>query len=115
MTFRMNLIPILLFGLYALAPLAESFKLHGLNYGPSRFRDECPSRDEIQQDLELIFSVTSRIKTFALSDFGQCDNVNLMMDVLDQSNLASQMNPQVELYLGMWLNSTETQFETEFR
>ncbi len=68
--------------------------------------------ENIQQDVELMLTVTSRIKTFALVDYGNCYHAEMTLYALQQH--AVQKNRSVEVYLGMWLNNTQEQFDNEF-
>jgi exo-beta-1,3-glucanase (GH17 family) len=87
-------------------------QLYGVNYGPRRTVADCATLENIQQDVPLMLKITRRIKTFHLRDTsGDCPHAEHLLRVLSQMPPTERTG--VELFLGLWLNQTQAQFDRE--
>lgn len=85
---------------------AKEIKLYGLNYssrkGPDWDPEKCKSRAAIKADLQLLKSLTNRIRIYSLTD---CDQGRTILA------LAKELEMQV--WLGMWVGKEPDAFEGE--
>jgi exo-beta-1,3-glucanase (GH17 family) len=89
--------------------VVQAVQLYGINYGPRRTNETCASRTEIREDMRIMAKYTTRLKTFHLKDpIGDCPHAERVLD-----NMIAF--PRMQLYLGLWINQTDSSFENEKR
>ena len=102
------LLAIALCALSALPPChALNVKLSGVNYdfrqGPDWERTHCKTKQTIQKDLQLLATITPRIRVYSISDC-KIDNV---------LTLAKQYN--LTVWLGIWVDDKALTFQNELK